>query len=61
LSHSAHPGFTSQRFIASPAAPQTWVVIRQGWRLPMPVALGATGIFHAVDLLLVAGCAAKQI
>jgi KUP system potassium uptake protein len=37
----------------------TWFVIREGWRLPRPVALGATGLFLAVDLLLVAGCAAK--
>jgi KUP system potassium uptake protein len=37
----------------------TWFVIREGWRLPLPLALGATGLFLAVDLLLVAGCAAK--
>jgi KUP system potassium uptake protein len=37
----------------------TWFVIREGWRLPRPLALGATGFFLAVDLLLVAGCAAK--
>jgi KUP system potassium uptake protein len=37
----------------------TWFVIREGWRLPLPLALGATGFFLAVDLLLVAGCAAK--
>ena len=37
----------------------TWFVIRDGWRLPLPLALGATGLFLAVDLLLVAGCAAK--
>jgi KUP system potassium uptake protein len=36
-----------------------WFVIRDGWRLPLPLALGATGFFLAVDLLLVAGCAAK--
>jgi KUP system potassium uptake protein len=37
----------------------TWFVIREGWRLPRPLALGATGFFLVVDLLLVAGCAAK--
>jgi KUP system potassium uptake protein len=37
----------------------TWFVIREGWRLPTPLAAGATGLFLAVDLLLVAGCAAK--
>jgi KUP system potassium uptake protein len=37
----------------------TWFVIREGWRLPAPLAIGATGFFLAVDLLLVAGCAAK--
>jgi KUP system potassium uptake protein len=37
----------------------TWFVIREAWRLPLPIALGATGFFVAVDLLLVAGCAAK--
>jgi KUP system potassium uptake protein len=37
----------------------TWFVIRGRWRLPLPLALGATSFFLAVDLLLVAGCAAK--
>jgi KUP system potassium uptake protein len=37
----------------------TWFVIREGWRLPAPVAMGATGFFFAVDLLLVAGCSSK--
>ncbi|MES2958160.1 MAG: potassium transporter Kup [Pseudomonadota bacterium] len=37
----------------------TWFVIRRGWRLPAPLARGATGFFLAVDLLLVAGCASK--
>jgi KUP system potassium uptake protein len=37
----------------------TWFVIRGRWKLPLPLALGATTFFLAVDLLLVAGCAAK--
>jgi KUP system potassium uptake protein len=37
----------------------TWFVIRGRWHLPLPLALGATALFLAVDLLLVAGCAAK--
>jgi KUP system potassium uptake protein len=37
----------------------TWFVIRESWRLPLPLALGATGFFLAIDVLLVAGCAAK--
>jgi KUP system potassium uptake protein len=37
----------------------TWFVVRQGWRLPAPLALGATAFFLAVDTLLVAGCAVK--
>jgi KUP system potassium uptake protein len=37
----------------------TWFVIRERWRLPLPLAVGATAFFLAVDLLLVAGCAAK--
>jgi len=37
----------------------TWFVVREAWRMPWPLAAGATGAFIAVDLLLVAGCAAK--
>lgn len=37
----------------------TFFVVRQGWRLPLPVALAATGFFLALDVLLVAGCAVK--
>jgi KUP system potassium uptake protein len=37
----------------------TFFVIRDGWRLPAPVAIGATVFFVAVDVLLVAGCAIK--
>jgi KUP system potassium uptake protein len=34
-------------------------VVREGWRLPAPVAIGATVFFLLVDALLVAGCAVK--
>ncbi len=37
----------------------TYFVVRDGWRLPAPVAIGATAFFLAVDALLVAGCAVK--
>ncbi len=37
----------------------TFFVVREGWRLPAPLAWGATLFFLAVDLLLVAGCAIK--
>jgi KUP system potassium uptake protein len=37
----------------------TWVVVRERWRLPAPVAFGATAFFVALDVLLVAGCAVK--
>jgi KUP system potassium uptake protein len=37
----------------------TYVVVRERWRLPAPVAIGATLFFVAIDLLLVAGCAVK--
>lgn len=37
----------------------TWFVIRKSWRLPAPLAAGATAVFLALDLLLVAGCSAK--
>ncbi|MGE0798928.1 MAG: potassium transporter Kup [Lautropia sp.] len=37
----------------------TFFVVRRAWRLPAPVAFGATAFFVTVDLLLVAGCAVK--
>jgi len=37
----------------------TYFVVRDGWRLPAPLALGATLFFLAIDALLVAGCAVK--
>ena len=37
----------------------TFFVIRDGWQLPAPLAIGATVFFLAVDALLVAGCAIK--
>ncbi|HEU6454983.1 MAG TPA: potassium transporter Kup [Roseateles sp.] len=37
----------------------TFFVIRDGWRLPAPLAIGATTFFLAVDALLVSGCAIK--
>ena len=37
----------------------TFFVVRDGWHLPAPVAVGATVFFLAVDALLVAGCAIK--
>jgi len=37
----------------------TFFVIHQGWKLPAPLALGATLFFLAFDALLVAGCAIK--
>ncbi|MFM2052713.1 MAG: Low affinity potassium transport system protein kup [Pseudomonadota bacterium] len=37
----------------------TWFVVRDGWRLPLPLAVGATLFFLALDGLLVAGCAVK--
>lgn len=37
----------------------TYFVVREGWRMPAPVALGATVFFLFVDALLVAGCAIK--
>ena len=37
----------------------TYFVVREGWRLPAPVAIGATVFFLAIDALLVAGCAVK--
>ena len=37
----------------------TYFVVSEGWRLPRPVAVGATVFFLAIDALLVAGCAVK--
>ena len=37
----------------------TFFVVRLGWRLPAPLAWGATVFFLAIDALLVAGCAIK--
>jgi KUP system potassium uptake protein len=39
----------------------TWFVVRHAWRLPAPVAAGATLFFLAIDALLVAGCAVKLL
>jgi KUP system potassium uptake protein len=37
----------------------TYFVVRHGWGFPLPVALGATGLFLLVDALLVAACSLK--
>ena len=37
----------------------TYFVVRHRWRLPAPLAIGATLFFLAIDALLVAGCAVK--
>jgi KUP system potassium uptake protein len=37
----------------------TFFVVRDGWKLPAPLAIGATLFFLVFDLLLVAGCAIK--
>ena len=37
----------------------TYFVVREGWRMPAPVAIGATVFFVVIDALLVAGCAIK--
>ncbi len=37
----------------------TFFVVRHGWRLPAPLAIGATVFFLAIDLLLVSACAVK--
>jgi KUP system potassium uptake protein len=37
----------------------TYFVVSEGWRLPRPLAVGATVFFLAIDALLVAGCAIK--
>ncbi|MCG2586308.1 potassium transporter Kup [Massilia sp. TS11] len=39
----------------------TFFVVRDGWRLPPALALGATGFFLVIDALLVAGCAVKIV
>ncbi|HEX3139076.1 MAG TPA: potassium transporter Kup [Rhizobacter sp.] len=37
----------------------TFFVVRHGWGYPLWVALGATGVFMLIDLVLVASCALK--
>ncbi len=37
----------------------TYFVVRRGWKLPAPLAIGATVSFLALDALLVAGCMVK--
>jgi KUP system potassium uptake protein len=37
----------------------TYFVVREGWRLPAPLAIGASTFFFGLDTLLVAGCAIK--
>ena len=37
----------------------TFFVIRHGWNYPLPVALAATSVFLALDVLLVAACSIK--
>jgi KUP system potassium uptake protein len=37
----------------------TFFVVRDGWHLPLPLAVGATAFFLALDAVLVAGCAVK--
>lgn len=37
----------------------TYFVVREGWRMPLPIALGATSFFLSLDALLVAGCVIK--
>jgi KUP system potassium uptake protein len=37
----------------------TFFVVRHGWRYPLPVALAATGVFLAFDVLLVVSCGLK--
>ncbi|MFZ3128474.1 MAG: KUP/HAK/KT family potassium transporter, partial [Rhodoferax sp.] len=37
----------------------TFFVIRHGWKLPLPVAVAATSVFMALDLLLVVSCSIK--
>ncbi len=37
----------------------TYFVVRESWRMPAPLAVGATAFFLVIDALLVAGCAIK--
>jgi len=37
----------------------TFFVVRQGWRLPLPMAIGSTAFFIAVDAMLVVACSLK--
>ncbi len=37
----------------------TFFVVRGRWKLPLPIAVGATAFFLAVDIFLIAGCALK--
>ena len=37
----------------------TFFVVRHGWNYPLPLAIAATGIFAALDLLLVVSCSLK--
>ena len=37
----------------------TYFVVREGWHMPAPLAIGATAFFLVIDALLVAGCAIK--
>jgi KUP system potassium uptake protein len=37
----------------------TFFVIRYGWNYPLPLAIAATGVFLALDLLLVVSCSIK--
>ncbi len=37
----------------------TFFVVRGRWKLPLPIALGATAFFFTLDIFLVAGCALK--
>ncbi|MBA2961657.1 MULTISPECIES: potassium transporter Kup [Ramlibacter] len=37
----------------------TYFVVRHAWRYPLPIALGATGVFLVADLVLVVACALK--
>jgi KUP system potassium uptake protein len=37
----------------------TFFVIRDGWKYPLPAAIGATGVFLALDALLVVSCSIK--
>ncbi len=39
----------------------TWFVVRGRWKLPLVLALGATGFFLALDTLLVLSCAVKLL